>query len=192
MVPGDAQPMLDGIKVVDLTSVVFGPYCTQILADYGAEVIKIEAPGGDAFRHSARPAKTPGMAPGFIALNRGKKSLVLDLKAPADAAILTDLLREADVFVHNVRAAAIERLGSGYAAVAQLNSEIIYLHCVGFGSVAACIKIDRFLAIIIRIHIGSEAACIKIDRFLAFIIHIRGSIYRCSIKLYAWLGSWLQ
>ena len=134
MVPGDAQPMLDGIKVVDLTSVVFGPYCTQILADYGAEVIKIEAPGGDAFRHSARPAKTPGMAPGFIALNRGKKSLVLDLKAPADAAILTDLLREADVFVHNVRAAAIERLGFGYAAVAQLSPEIIYLHCVGFGS----------------------------------------------------------
>ena len=134
MTPNDCRGMLDGIKVVDLTSVVFGPYCTQILADYGAEVIKIEAPGGDAFRHSARPAKTPGMAPGFIALNRGKKSLVLDLKAPADAAILRDLLREADVFVHNVRAAAMERLGFGYAEVAQLSPEIIYLHCVGFGS----------------------------------------------------------
>lgn len=126
--------MLEGMKVVDLTTVVFGPYCTQILCDYGAEVIKVEAPGGDFLRHSAKPAQTSGMAPGFIALNRGKKSLVLDLKQPEDAEILRDLLREADVFVHNVRAAAIERLGFGYDAIKALRPDIIYVHCVGFGS----------------------------------------------------------
>lgn len=131
---GDARPMLEGVKVIDLSSVVFGPYCTQILTDYGAEVIKIEAPGGDAYRYSARPAKTMGMAPGFIALNRGKKSLVLDLKQADDADILSDLLRSADVFLHNVREAAIDRLGFGYEAVKAVNPEIVYVHCVGFGS----------------------------------------------------------
>lgn len=126
--------MLEGIRVVDLTTVVFGPYCTQVLADLGAEVIKVEAPGGDAFRYSATPARTPGMAPGFIALNRGKKSLLLDLKQEEDVAILRDLLGSADVFVHNIREAAIERLGFGFEAVRALNPAIIYAHCVGFGS----------------------------------------------------------
>lgn len=126
--------MLEGIKVVDLTSVVFGPYATQILADYGAEVTKIEAPGGDVLRHSAKPAATPGMAPGFIALNRGKKSLMLDLKQEGDIERLRDSLREADVFVHNVREEAIGRLGFGYEAVKALNPDIVYVHCVGFGS----------------------------------------------------------
>lgn len=126
--------MLDGLRVVDMTSVVFGPYCTQILGDFGAEVIKIEAPGGDGFRHAARPARTPGMGPGFIALNRGKQSLVLDLKQDADAAILRDLLGSADVFIHNVRSEAIKRLGFGYDAVRKFAPNIIYAHCVGFGS----------------------------------------------------------
>lgn len=134
MESGDGQPMLQGLKVVDLTSVVFGPYCTQILADFGAEVIKIEPPAGDAYRPGAKPAKTPGMGPGFIALNRGKRSLVLDLKDEADAAILRDLLEEADVFIHNVREAAIAKLGFDYDAVRALNPAIIYAHCVGFGS----------------------------------------------------------
>lgn len=126
--------MLEGIKVVDLTSVVFGPYATQILADYGAEVTKIEAPGGDVYRYGAKPAKTPGMGPGFIALNRGKKSLLLDLKQPKDVERLRSLLSEADVFIHNVREEAIGRLGFGYEAVKALNPDIIYVHCVGFGS----------------------------------------------------------
>jgi len=126
--------MLEGIKVVDLTSVVFGPYATQILSDYGAEVTKIEPPGGDFYRYGAKPAATPGMGPGFIALNRGKKSLLLDLKDEGDAGRLRDLLTEADVFIHNVRSEAIERLGFGYDAVKALNPHIIYVHCVGFGS----------------------------------------------------------
>ncbi len=133
-IAADGKPMLAGIKVVDLTSVVFGPYCTQILADLGAEVIKVEAPGtGDAFRWSGRAAVTPGMAPGFMAINRGKQSVALDLKNPDDLAAMKALLREADVFVLNVRGKAIERLGLDYETVKALNPEIIYAHCVGFG-----------------------------------------------------------
>ncbi|WP_369410159.1 CaiB/BaiF CoA transferase family protein [Erythrobacter crassostreae] len=130
----DGRPMLEGMTVIDLTSVVFGPYATQILSDYGADVIKIEGPGGDAYRHGAKPAKTSGMGPGFIALNRGKKSLVLDLKNTEDAEILRGLLSTADVFVHNVREAAIARLGFDYDAIKAINPNIIYVHCVGFGS----------------------------------------------------------
>ena len=65
----DGRPMFEGLRVVDMTSVVFGPYATQILADFGAEVVKVEGPTGDAYRYGAKPANTPGMGPGFIALN---------------------------------------------------------------------------------------------------------------------------
>jgi len=126
--------MLAGIKVVDLTSVVFGPYCTQILADLGAEVIKVEAPGvGDAFRWSAKAPASPNMAPGFMALNRGKRSIALDLKAADDLAVLHALLGEADLFVVNVRGKALERLGLDYATLSAAHPRLIYVHCVGFG-----------------------------------------------------------
>ncbi len=130
----DGDSMLQGLKVLDLTTVVFGPYCTQILADLGADVIKVEAPGGDALRYSAKPAKTNGMAPSFLALNRGKKSLLLDLKDDEAKAQLRKLVAEADMLIHNIRAEAMERLGFGYEAAKSLNPEIIYVHCVGFGS----------------------------------------------------------
>ncbi len=126
--------LLQGVRVVDLTTVVFGPYCTQILADLGADVIKVETPAGDAFRYSAKPAKTRGMSPGHMALNRGKRSLVLDLKNPDGLAEITALIAGADVFVHNVRGPAIERLGLGYQAVKAIKSDIVYVHCVGFAS----------------------------------------------------------
>ncbi len=126
--------MLEGIRIVDLTSVVFGPYCTQTLADMGADVIKVEPPTGDQFRMAGRPAKTPLMGPCHMTLNRGKRSVVLDLKDAEDHRAMGDLLAGADVFVHNVRAQAIERLGFGYDAVKALNPNIIYVHCVGFGS----------------------------------------------------------
>src|SRR3990167_6722874 len=126
--------LLEGIRVVDLTTVVFGPYATQIMADLGADVIKVEAPGiGDAFRWSARAAVTPGMAPAWMALNRGKKSVALDLKDEGDRAVMLDLLRDADVFVVNVRGKALERIGLDYEALKAINPGLIYVHCVGFG-----------------------------------------------------------
>ncbi|MDL2352370.1 MAG: CoA transferase [Pseudomonadota bacterium] len=131
---GTSGPILTGIKVVDLTSVVFGPYCTQILADLGADVIKVEAPGiGDAFRWSGKAPASPNMAPGFMALNRGKRSIALDLKAAGDLAVLRALLAEADLFVVNVRGKALERLGLDYASLSAAHPQLIYVHCVGFG-----------------------------------------------------------
>lgn len=129
-----SQRMLEGIKVVDLTSVVFGPYCTQILADLGAEVVKVESPViGDPFRWSAPAPVTPSLAPGFIALNRGKRSIALDLKAEANRAVMHSLLSDADLFVVNVRGRALERLGLDYEAVRAIRPDIVYVHCVGFG-----------------------------------------------------------
>lgn len=126
--------MLEGIRVVDLTTVVFGPYATQILADLGADVIKVESPGaGDAFRWSGKPAVTPGMAPAWMALNRGKKSVALDLKVAADREVMLGLLRDADVFVVNVRGKALERIGLDYESLRAINPGLVYVHCVGFG-----------------------------------------------------------
>lgn len=130
----DTAPMLQGIRVIDLTSVVFGPYCTQILADLGAEVIKIEPPNGDPYRYSGKWAKTRAMSPGHLSINRGKKSVVLDLKNPEDQSTMRALLADADVFIHNVRGQAIQRLGLDYEAIKAIRPNIIYVHCVGFGS----------------------------------------------------------
>ena len=127
-------PMLEGIRVLDMTTVVFGPYCTQTLADLGADVIKVEPPEGDAFRYSGKAAKSRGMSPGHMTINRGKRSITLDLKNPDDAEVMRKLVSEADVFIHNVRAQAVERLGFGYDAVKALKPDIVYVHCVGFGS----------------------------------------------------------
>lgn len=130
----DGKPMLEGIRILDLTGVVFGPYATQVLADLGADVIKIETPdGGDQSRWTARAAKTPGMSPLFLTLNRGKRSVALDLKTPAGLARLQDLLAEADVFILNVRGKAAERLGVDFDSIRALKPDIIYAHCVGFG-----------------------------------------------------------
>lgn len=127
-------PMLEGIRIVDLTSVVFGPYATQILTDLGAETIKVEPPAGDMFRYTGKPGKTRGMGPGHMALNRGKRSAALDLKTRDDLETMQALVAGADVFIHNVRAEAIARLGLDYEAVKAANPDIVYVHCVGFGS----------------------------------------------------------
>lgn len=126
--------LLEGVRIVDLTSVVFGPFATAMLGDLGADVIKVEPPTGDVFRYAGAPAVTKGMGPCTLALNRNKRSIVLDLKVPDDAAAMRELIAGADVFIHNVRLKAIERLGFGYDAVRALRPGIIYAHCVGFGS----------------------------------------------------------
>lgn len=124
---------LSGVRVLDLTSVILGPYATQILADLGADVIKIEPPEGDAMRH-AGPMREPGMGPLFLHSNRGKRSLVLDLKTPQDKAHLMALAHDADVFITNVRPAAMARLGLTYDDFARHNPRIIYAICTGFRS----------------------------------------------------------
>ena len=133
LVAGDGKAMLEGVRIVDLTTVVFGPYCTQLLAELGAEVIKVEGKGGDTFRYAQRWTKTAGMGPGYMALNHGKKSVVLNLKDDADLATMKHLLTEADVFVTNVRGKALERLGLDEPTVRALSPDIVYAHCVGFG-----------------------------------------------------------
>lgn len=123
---------LDGIRVLDLTSVVLGPLATQVLADFGADVIKVEAPEGDLMRANG-VSLHPGMSSIFLALNRNKRSVVLDLKLAEDAAALRGLIESADVLVHNMRVAAIERLGFGYAEVRAVNPRIVYCAATGFG-----------------------------------------------------------
>jgi crotonobetainyl-CoA:carnitine CoA-transferase CaiB-like acyl-CoA transferase len=126
--------MLSGIRIVDLSSIVFGPYATELMVDMGADVIKVEPPAGDQMRHTGRSKATRRMGPVHMILNRGKRSMMLDLKTEEDAAVMRDLLRTADVFIHNIRSAPIEKLGFGYEAVKAIKPDIVYVHCVGFGS----------------------------------------------------------
>jgi len=132
----DATPLppgpLAGVTVIDLTAVLLGPYATQILADLGADVIKIEPPEGDIAR-AAGVARHPGMGSLHLAINRNKRSVVLDLKQPAGAGVLRRLLEHADVMIHNMRAAAIARLGFDYETVRAVNPRIVYCAAYGFG-----------------------------------------------------------
>ncbi len=125
---------LAGVRIIDLTEFIFGPYATQTLAEMGAEVIKVENPGGDRQRHSGKFTKNNDMGSVYMALNRNKQSVVLDLKDEAAREKLRALIPTAQVFIHNVRSDAMVRLGFDYAQVAQLNPSIVYVHCVGYGS----------------------------------------------------------
>jgi crotonobetainyl-CoA:carnitine CoA-transferase CaiB-like acyl-CoA transferase len=131
--PGAASAgPLAGVHVLDLTSVVLGPLATQILGDYGAEVIKVESLEGDLARDSG-VALHPGMGSVFLAINRNKRSIAVDLKSAAGKEVLRRLLARADVLVHNMRVEAIEKLGFGYGAVAELKPDIVYCAATGFG-----------------------------------------------------------
>jgi crotonobetainyl-CoA:carnitine CoA-transferase CaiB-like acyl-CoA transferase len=122
---------LAGVRVVDLTAMVMGPYCTQIMADMGADVIKIEPPAGDNTRYiSVGPA--PGMAGVFVNVNRGKRSVVLDLRSDDGKIALRRLIEKADVFIHSMRSKAIASLGFSYDKVAAVNPAIIYTNCYGY------------------------------------------------------------
>jgi crotonobetainyl-CoA:carnitine CoA-transferase CaiB-like acyl-CoA transferase len=123
---------LSGVRVVDLTAMVMGPYCTQIMADMGADVIKIEPPDGDDTRYiSVGPA--PGMSGVFVNVNRGKRSVVLDLRSDAGKVALRALIETADVFIHSMRSKAVARLGFSYEQVAAINPTIVYTNCYGYG-----------------------------------------------------------
>jgi crotonobetainyl-CoA:carnitine CoA-transferase CaiB-like acyl-CoA transferase len=122
---------LAGIRILDLTSVVAGPLATQMLADMGADVIKIEAPEGDAPRHTG-PARSPGMAALFMGLNRGKRSLVLDLKIDAAKAVLWRLIATADVLVHSMRPQKMAALGFHHETVCAKHPRLIYAALHGY------------------------------------------------------------
>ena len=124
---------LDGVRVVDLTSVVVGPLATQILADHGCDVIKVETPAGDLVRTLVGRSVTPAMGAKFLHLNRNKRSVVLDLKQPAGHAALLRLIERADVLVWNVRPQAMARLALAYDDVRRVNPNIIYCGMFGFG-----------------------------------------------------------
>jgi len=130
MTASDAGP-LAGLRILDLTQFICGPVATQILGDYGADVIKIEQPGGDLNRLIG-PSRHPGMTAMFLGMNRNKRSVVLDLKRPEAMAALQRMIVDADVFVHSLRPPSAERLGIGYAAVAALNPRIVYAFAPGY------------------------------------------------------------
>ncbi|MDP2005427.1 MAG: CoA transferase [Rubrivivax sp.] len=122
---------LHGIKVIDMTSVLMGPFASQALGDMGADVIKIESPDGDLVRQIG-PARHADMGPIFLNTNRNKRSLALDLKKPAGLQVLQRLLADADVLVYNVRPNAMARLGLDYDTVAALNPRLVYAGLFGF------------------------------------------------------------
>lgn len=126
------QP-LAGIRIADFSHVMAGPYATHLLCLMGAEVIKIEPKGGDAFRYYGADRRYDGLAPPFIAANAGKKSIALDLKVPADHAIAEAIVARCDILVENFRPGTIDRLGFGYEAVQALNPDIIYCSISGYG-----------------------------------------------------------
>jgi crotonobetainyl-CoA:carnitine CoA-transferase CaiB-like acyl-CoA transferase len=123
---------LDGVRILDLTTVGFGPYGVQILADYGADVIKVEAPEGDITRGIA-PMRNPGMGHFYLNANRNKRSIALDLKQPGGRDALLKLVESADALITSIRPAAMERLGLGYDECKSVNSSIVYVALVGFG-----------------------------------------------------------
>jgi hypothetical protein len=122
---------LAGIRVIDVTTVVLGPFCSMTLGDMGADVIKVEAPDGDSTRLIG-PSRTTGMGSYFANLNRNKRSLALDLKRPAAKEALLRLVETADVFVHNMRLGAASRLGLDYADLQKRNPKLIYAAASGF------------------------------------------------------------
>jgi crotonobetainyl-CoA:carnitine CoA-transferase CaiB-like acyl-CoA transferase len=124
---------LDGIRVVDLTTVVVGPTATLFLADYGAEVIKVEAPGGDLLRTLGGRSKSGQLSGKFTHLNRNKRSIVLDLKQKKAIEALHRLLETADVFIANIRPAALERLGLGTEVLRVQHKKLIVCNLMGFG-----------------------------------------------------------
>ena len=126
---------LEGIRVLDLASFIAGPFCPMLLADLGAEVVKVESPDGDPFRMAAF---------GFVGWNRGKRSLVLDLKRPEGNQVFLDLVRAADVVVENFRGGVMERLGLGWETLSEANPRLVHTSITGYGSAGPLASLPGF------------------------------------------------
>ncbi|MFC4025295.1 CaiB/BaiF CoA transferase family protein [Oceanobacillus longus] len=124
---------LNGIKVLDLTRVLAGPYCTMILGDLDAEVIKVEAPGGSDETREWGPPFQNGTSAYYLCANRNKKSITVDLKTEEGISIIKNLVTESDVIINNFKVGTMERFGLDYETVAQINSSIVYCSITGFG-----------------------------------------------------------
>ncbi|OFC69145.1 CaiB/BaiF CoA transferase family protein [Alteromonas confluentis] len=124
--------LLKGIKVLDLTTIVLGPYATQFIGDFGADVIKVENLNGDLFR-TVRPGRSDDMGAGFINCNRNKRAIAVDLKSDEGQSVLRKLIAECDVVVHNMRSSTAGRLGIDYDSVKAINSKVVYCFAPGYG-----------------------------------------------------------
>jgi crotonobetainyl-CoA:carnitine CoA-transferase CaiB-like acyl-CoA transferase len=124
---------LDGVVIIDLSSVVVGPVCSLTLADHGAQVIKIEAPSGDLMRQLGGGGRNPGMTGKFINFNRNKKSVCIDLKSPTGKQVMLRLISQADIFITNIRPDALEKLGLDWVSLHEINPQLIYCQMLAFG-----------------------------------------------------------
>lgn len=124
---------LDGVVIIDLSSVVVGPVCSLTLADHGAQVIKIEAPSGDLMRQLGGGGRNHGMTGKFINFNRNKKSVCIDLKSPTGKQVMLRLISQADIFITNIRPDALEKLGLDWVSLHEINPQLIYCQMLAFG-----------------------------------------------------------
>ena len=127
---------LSGMEVLDLTQIMAGPVCTMVLADMGANVIKIEKPQGGDDNRRMGPPFIDGWSAGFLAINRNKRGLALDLQTEAGKEVIKRLVKRADVVAENFRPGVMERLGLDYETLAQVNPALVYCTISGFGSVS--------------------------------------------------------
>lgn len=128
------EGLLSGIRVLDLSRVLAGPYCSMILGDLGADVIKVERPGvGDETRHWGPPFAAPGESAYFLCVNRNKRSITVDMKKPEGIGIIKSLAQKSDVFLENFTPGTTEGLGVGYETIREINPGIIYCSITGFG-----------------------------------------------------------
>ncbi|WP_406944277.1 CaiB/BaiF CoA transferase family protein [Halobacillus sp. SY10] len=124
---------LDGIRVLDLTRVLAGPYCSMILGDLGADIIKVEAPGGSDETRTWGPPFKEGVSAYYLCANRNKKSLTLDLKSPEGKEVMEKLVKDSDVVINNFKTGTMERLGFGYDHLKEINPRIVFCSITGFG-----------------------------------------------------------
>ena len=179
--PSAPRGPLSGVRVIDITTVFMGPSATQYLGDLGADVIKIEAPGGDVVRGIGPQGKAK-MGPLFLAMNRNKRSVALDLKNRGGLTALLDLVRTADVLAYNVRPQAMQRLGLGYETLAAINPRLIYVGMFGFsqrGRYAASAAFDDLIQAACALPQAMAMGSGDIPRYLPITIADR------SVGLYA-------
>ena len=178
--PAERGP-LSGVRVIDITTIFMGPSATQFLGDLGADVVKIESPEGDVVR-GIGPQGKARMGPLFLAMNRNKRSVALDLKTADGLAALKDLVRNADVLTYNVRPQAMQRLGLDYETLAALNPRLIYVGMFGFsqrGRHAASAAFDDLIQAACALPEAMARASGDIPRYLPITIADR------SVGLYA-------